>query len=315
LIPLKVAGTGPIRVLSIDGGGVRGILPAALLERLEEDVGECASAFDVIAGTSTGGLLALALARRESQGGRCWSASDLREVYDRQIVEVFPKFRGKRSLAVGRAASGAGLDRLLATILADHKLADARTEVCVPAYDIASRQPRLFTRFTAVRDGDPTMSDVARATSAAPFLFTPVQRKVFGDAILVDGGVFANNPALVTVAAIRAAHSRRRIRVLSLGTGAAAGPTVAGIERWRGFQWVTQGRGLDMFMTSNSAAADLALAAWLGPDYLRVQFDLGHEEVALNDNRRHTTERLKAVAGQTWSRRGEAIVAFVLGVP
>jgi patatin-like phospholipase/acyl hydrolase len=299
--------------LSIDGGGVRGILPAALLERLEEDIGECASTFDVIAGTSTGGLLALALARSESQGGRFWSARDLREIYERQIVEVFPEFRRRVSLAVGRAAEGAGLDRLLATILADHKLANARTEVCVPAYDIASRQPRLFTRFTAVRDGDPTMSDVARATSAAPFFFTPVQRAVFGDAILVDGGVFANNPALITVAAIRAAHPRRRIRVLSLGTGTAAGPTVAGAARWRGAQWLLQGPGLDMFLTSNSVAADLALTSWLGSDYLRVQPDLG-EEVALNDNRGDTTKRLKAVARRTWARQGEAIGAFVLGI-
>ena len=233
--------------------------------------------FDVIAGTSTGGLLALALARCESQGGRSWSARDLREIYERQIVEVFPEFRSRKSLAFGRAADGAGLDRLLATILADHKLADARTEVCVPAYDIASRRPRLFTRLTAVRDGDPTMSDVARATSAAPFFFTPVQRAVFGDAILVDGGVFANNPALVTVAAIRAAHPRRRIRVLSLGTGTGPGPTVAGVASWRGVQWLLEGPGLDMFLTSNSVAADLALASWLGPDYLRVQPDLGEE--------------------------------------
>ncbi len=208
-----------IRILSIDGGGIRGIIPGVALAALEDVAGRpIHQLFDLVAGTSTGGILALGLTCPDpDRPGRArYSARDLVALYEDHGAAIF--HRGGL-----RAVPGLGLlsDMLeerypaqpIETVLDDYfgeaRLRDALVDVVVPAYEIERRVPFFFKSRRAREDDayDFPIRDVARATSAAPTYFEPHRITVGGDYYsLVDGGVFANNPAMCAVAEALAVH-------------------------------------------------------------------------------------------------------------
>lgn len=248
------------RVLSIDGGGIRGIIPACLLVALEALVKRpLGHVFDLVVGTSTGGLLALAIAAPRGPGGQATrSPSALLDLYTSKGNAIFGASRvdfrsdslkalittlgGPRAgaapwvkslrtnLGIDKASdpgnarySAAALEACLLTIFGDAKLSDAQTDVVITSYDMAARQPVLFRSSDAKADSaaDAYLRDVGRATSAAPTFFPPHEMAGRGaPRILVDGGVVANNPSIITLLeAFRTAPPDDLILILSLGTG------------------------------------------------------------------------------------------------
>ncbi|HYV02384.1 MAG TPA: patatin-like phospholipase family protein, partial [Actinomycetota bacterium] len=241
----------PIRILSLDGGGMRGIIPARILVELERLSGRpIAGLFDVLAGTSTGGMIALASTKPGPDGRPAMSAQDILETYVAYGPLVFPRvaFRplrwnqvrasrpivAQRFGAMARPArygnarfQSAGLEALLAKLLGETTLADAMADVIVPSYDWKAGRPFVF-RSREAREGKAPnlpMSMVARATSAAPTYFAPLRLRIPGrELVLIDGGVVANNPASVAYfEALSAARSlgrnRPEVMMVSLGTG------------------------------------------------------------------------------------------------
>ena len=218
-------------VLTIDGGGIRGVVPAKLLTEIESRMKRPASElFDMIAGTSTGGIIALGLSKPVPGGGRPeYSASDLLELYVDHGRELFPdslarKVRSLWGLADVRYPV-APLEALLKDKFGDTNLSEALVEVVIPSYDLSKPGPFFFKRSYTLDDEayDVKMWLVARATSAAPTYFEPARVAAFkqeGDHALVDGGTYANNPA---VAAYADSMSRwaddAEINVVALGTG------------------------------------------------------------------------------------------------
>jgi hypothetical protein len=213
------------RILSIDGGGIMGIYPAAFLAALERDlghpIGEC---FDLIAGTSTGGILAIGLALGIP-------AQDLLDLYLKRGPYIFGQSghamvswiaAGCRALKhlVAPKHSANRLQTELAAVLGDRKIGDAKTRLLVPAWDADSRRPYIYKTAHHARlktDYLRTALDAAMATAAAPTFF---RRHRTADAVgLVDGGVWANNPvALAVVEAITLLNwPRESLQVLSLG--------------------------------------------------------------------------------------------------
>lgn len=208
------------RILSIDGGGIMGTQPAAFLAALEEDlgypIGQC---FDLIAGTSTGGILALGL-------GLGHSAESLLKLYTDRGPHIFggggkAGFLRRAIRHVVGPKHDAGLLRAeLEAVLQDKRIGDAKTRLLIPAWDADHNSPYIFKTAHHPRlttDYKRLAVDAAMATAAAP---TYYQRHRTADYVgLLDGGVWSNNPiALAVVEAITLlGWPAESLRVLSLG--------------------------------------------------------------------------------------------------
>lgn len=237
------------KILSIDGGGIRGIIPARILVAVEKELQEkyqdpklkIGDYFDFIAGTSTGGILAclyLAPERNNPQKAR-FSAQDALDLYLEFGDDIFDRGIWQKLISLGGMAdekySAATLEKLLLQYFGDTKLSDLIKPCLITAYDVKDYRPFFFTRHNARQsdDRDFRVREVARATSAAPTYFEVAQADNLDDLPnprpLVDGGVFAGNPtacALVEVIShnlvspnISASSRITDLHVLSLGTG------------------------------------------------------------------------------------------------
>lgn len=215
-------------VLSIDGGGIRGIIPASILRRIEDGVGKPASEiFDLIAGTSTGGILALGLAKPGADGKPQYKAGDLLALYRDRGQEIFDRSVWRKIGSAGGLADEKYSHEPLAEIVQEYfqstTLDNALCNVLISSYDIERRKPHFFKSWNDKASGWP-MWRVARATSAAPTYFEPTDPADFqhgGEGYaLVDGGVFVNNPAMCAFAEARAKFGpAEEILLVSLGTG------------------------------------------------------------------------------------------------
>ncbi len=128
----------PVKILAIDGGGIRGIIPATLLAHIESITGRPAAAlFDLIAGTSTGGILALGLTIPKTAGAPLHTAQNFVEMYEREGPKIFSRSVWRRIIACNNLTEekycAAGIDAVLADYFGDSRLADATTDVLVPA--------------------------------------------------------------------------------------------------------------------------------------------------------------------------------------
>ena len=207
-----------MRVLSIDGGGIRGLIPALVLAEIERRSGRRVfELFDLIAGTSTGGILACALCAPDPL-----PAEQLVALYEEEGPEIFDRSLWQRI----RSAEGlldekydsAALDRALERFLSDKRLAETKPDLLVPAYNMGEPGPYFFKSRKAREEGeDFPLSVVARATSAAPTYFEPY--RAAASQALVDGGVFAANPAMCAFAEVLRFQPAAEIVLLSLGTG------------------------------------------------------------------------------------------------
>jgi patatin-like phospholipase/acyl hydrolase len=217
-----------LKVLSIDGGGIRGIIPATILESIEDRTNtRTADLFDLIAGTSTGGILALGLATPDEKGEPKYSAADLTALYEKEGKRIFARSLWHTMIAldnlIDEKYDASGLESVLRKYFGDTRLKDAVTEVLVTSYELETREPWFFARHKAQSNPsfDFEMRFVARATSAAPTYFEPeelTETRPHGG--LIDGGVYANNPALCAYVEMKDLHpDHDDILVVSLGTG------------------------------------------------------------------------------------------------
>jgi patatin-like phospholipase/acyl hydrolase len=218
------------KVLSIDGGGIRGIIPAMVLAEIERRTGKrIAEMFDLVAGTSTGGILALGLTKPGQDGKPEYSAKRLIELYETEggkifSIPVWHRVHSGWGLAEEKYPPE-GIEEVAKEYFGDVRLAQAYKEVLVAAYEIEKRGPWFFKRRKALDPDEgfnPFMREVARATSAAPTYFEPLQLKVgsLGNRAFIDGGVHSNNPAMCAyVEAIKIHPEEKDFLVVSLGTG------------------------------------------------------------------------------------------------
>ena len=221
----------PYRVLALDGGGIRGLVPARVLQEIESRTGKrIARMFDLICGTSTGGILALGLSKPGADGEPEFSAKDMCGLYLNEGGKIFghslfEEIRTLHGLTDARYPSGP-IETILAARFGDEMLSSALTQLVIPSYDLSRPGPFFFKREYAkdeTEDWDVPMKLVARATSAAPTYFDPAIVPSAGpgrDHALVDGGTFANDPAMCGyVDALRLKDAGAPVLVVSIGTG------------------------------------------------------------------------------------------------
>jgi hypothetical protein len=204
------------KILSIDGGGIKGVFPAAFLTVVEETTGKKISDyFDLIVGTSTGGIIALGL-------GMGFSAREILEFYEELGPDVFKGntfMRFLRSIGISKYDNVA-LRKALEKKFADKKLGESKNRLVVPSLNLENGEVHVYKtshheRFQ--RDYKEKVVDIALATSAAPTYF-PTYSSASGIP-LVDGGLWANNPVgLAVVEAIGVLEwPRDELKVLSIG--------------------------------------------------------------------------------------------------
>ena len=231
--PAAIAARRKVSVLAVDGGGIRGVIPARVLQAVEERMQRPVSElFDLVAGTSTGGLVVLGLTKPASKGAAtpAHAASDLVALYRDHGAEIFHASLARRVATAGgllgpRYPAGP-IEAVLEAKFGDTMLSEALTEIVVPSYDLSRPAPFFFKRRYGLDDAalDVPMTSAARATSAAPTYFEPRPLEPFpGESrphALVDGGVFANNPALSAYAeALDLWGDDVEVHVVSIGTG------------------------------------------------------------------------------------------------
>ncbi|CAA0824901.1 Patatin-like protein 2 [Striga hermonthica] len=240
-----------IRVLSIDGGGVRGIIPGVILGFLESELqkldgphARIADYFDVVAGTSTGGLVTAMLTAPDRENRPLFTAKEVKDFYLQHCPKIFPQRRGNivsrcvKSLW-GPKYDGKYLHALLKEKLGDTRLNEALTNVVIPTFDINKLQPTIFSTYEGKNRSslNAPLSDICIGTSAAPTYLPAHYFETEGSLgktrqfNLIDGGVFANNPTLCAIEQIIKnemktqqnsslfANEHGRFLVLSLGTG------------------------------------------------------------------------------------------------
>lgn len=204
-----------LRILSLDGGGIRGIFTAAYLAKLEEKLSnKICNCFDLITGTSTGGIIALGL----SLG---MPAKEILDLYLKNASNIFkPRLRGKFGILTTKY-NNKGLIDVLKYTFKDKIMADALTMLCIPSVEHHKAKPKVFKtphHENFFKDADNLMWKVALATSSAPIYFPAAQ--VTGLDCKLDGGLWANNPVLVGFAeGCFLGYSRDQIKILSIGTG------------------------------------------------------------------------------------------------
>ncbi|KAL7253615.1 hypothetical protein ACSBR1_008032 [Camellia fascicularis] len=306
-------------VLSIDGGGIRGIIPSiilnfleAQLQKLDGEDARIADYFDVIAGTSTGGLVTAMLTAPNEKNRPLFAAKDIKAFYLDHCPKIFPQKRSSFANAtkVIRALSGPMYDgkylrRLVKEKLGNTRLNQTLTNVVVPTFDIKRLQPTIFSTYEVKKNPslNALLSDICIATSAAPTYLPPhgfETKDSSGKARqfnLVDGGVVANNPTLVAIGEVTKEINRERSNffpikstnhgkflVLSLGTGSAKKDEKYNAKeaaKWGVLGWLTNSAStplVDVFTEASGDIMDLHIstifqALHFENNYLRIQDD------------------------------------------
>ncbi len=307
------------RVLSLDGGGIKGVFTAAYLAALEENTGcSIARCFDLIVGTSTGGIIALALAAG-------LSASEVLAFYRLHGPNIFPRRRllERASGAVLREPltsllfSGlrprfeqTPLRRALDGVFGTRDVGSLKTRVVIPAYNAAANSVRLFKtphhgRF--FEDHRRSLVEVALATSAAPTYFAGLVTAA--NERFIDGGVWANCPAVVGILEALMVLERPldSIGVLSVGTTEAPFHVPPTATRGGLWSWLSK-KSLPTLMLDAPAVAAVAQARLLcGERFMRInrvvepgRFDLADAkqipelEALGGEEARHTTAQVRS---------------------
>ena len=224
------------RILSLDGGGIRGLISAKILEEIEHRTSQPVhKLFDLIVGTSTGGILAVGLTVPQSKNGNApFTARAMAELYEKRGKEIFSRSLWQGITSLGGLSDekydATPLEGILHDMLGDAELKDTVTDIIVTSYDIEARTPYLF-KTSHAKNGkqgrNHLLRHVARATSAAPTYFEPflLDREQWKGEInnrraLVDGGVFANNPSLIGLSeALSSRTGQEDILLCAIGTG------------------------------------------------------------------------------------------------
>ena len=323
------------RILAIDGGGIRGLIPALVLQDLEARVpGQLADYFHLIVGTSTGGLIALGLtAPGEQPGVARLDATKLVALYRERGPEIFRRSLWQRLRTVGGwlgpKYSSTALARVVHEELGEAPLSAALRDVIAVAYGMTSRDTRFFKRWRAVEDPtrDVKVVDAALATASAPTYFP--SHEVGGDA-LVDGGVFAANPTVAGIVEALKRHdapvpvSPKDLFVVSLGTGTReASYPQRKVAHWGRLGWIWPSGGgpplIGAMLDGQSDAAhhwahmlmnhdpgdELPAELGRGPRYFRLDPPLP-QPIALDDAGPAELEAMStAAAGMIAERRAD----------
>ncbi|KAJ0965309.1 hypothetical protein J5N97_026447 [Dioscorea zingiberensis] len=307
-----------ITVLSIDGGGIRGIIPATILSFLETQLQELdgedarlADYFDVISGTSTGGLVTAMITAPNENNRPLFAAKDIKTFYLEHCPKIFPQSWAPLGLNLfkslgGPKYNGIYLHKIIKEKLGNLKLNQTLTNIVIPTFDIKHLQPTIFSSYEVKNNNssmDAALSDICISTSAAPtylpahYFQTKDSEGKIRDFNLIDGGVAANNPALVAIKEVTKQIFKGnsdffpikpmdfgRFLVISLGTGTSKNEEkfdAKKASKWGILNWlIADGSNplIDAFTHASGDMVDIHISVVFQAlrseaNYLRIQDD------------------------------------------
>ena len=299
-------------VLSVDGGGLRGIAAARLLQSIDEVLRRrsgtrLVDCFDVFAGTSTGSIIAAGLAGSKGGGLGFGDPARIVDVYRQQASRIFGirEERRIRDPSTQRWLSS-GLEGALNDVFGDMTLSQVTGELIIPYYNMCADLGRSAT---IAHGGPPGVGDppwdnvlvreVVQASCSAPTYFNPMEMS--GGQQGVDGGVFANNPAMVAWTAVQRRRRGARVVMLSVGCGHNRAQYDQH-DTWGAIEWMNPTDGvplIDVLMRGRSDLVDSQMAVVLDPDqtYFRFQFAIdGLSSQDMDDSSSRNLNELVALA-------------------
>jgi len=267
------------KILAIDGGGFRGAYSAHLLKRIEEEFKvDWRKDFNLIAGTSTGAIIATSLAIGKKAG-------EVRELYEKYGGKIFNKPVGLRLGLLASKYHNEGLRNVLDEFFGKTKLGDIEQPLIIPATDIGNGCVHVFKSTyhnEFFRDKDVLVADAVLASCSAPTFFSPMLLPGDKSYLLADGGLWANSPSLVAAidAKRRLGASLNDLKVLSIGTGKAKQFYPIKDFKKRGFfgwgfvtRW-KRSKFIEMILNLQSEMANNMLGLLLDPNQiLRLNFE------------------------------------------
>jgi uncharacterized protein len=291
------------KILSIDGGGMRGVVPLEVLKFIENRYNKkIFELFDFISGTSTGGLIACGLVLSENGRTPKFTLKELENIYLERGKEIFPStfgiiriFKFIRSLKSPKYRE-AGLENVLTDVLGNNRLSNCIKPLMIPTYDLYNNNALFFKSRHAKNDfnKNPLLIDVCRATSAAPTYF-PAYKFTFDNkpTLCIDGGIFMNNPSMGALAEIYKHYEDpiynltklelENVKILSLGTGHYT-PEIARkkVESWGLLDWATNISDI-MLQANNQIAHYQAEQIIKENNFLRVDIEIKDEPFSALD--------------------------------
>ena len=281
------------RVLSLDGGGVRGRITLGWLMRLEDMVGSLQEHFDLIVGTSTGGIIATGLAA----GMRC---GEILDAYKEMTGSVFGKPRGFVSRLFRPKYDARRLHACLLPTFGGRRMLDSVVPYMVTAYNLSQRRASFFKSF----DGSENhlyMHDVAAATASAPTFFKPM--KIDQD-LYVDGGVFMCNPVVSAYAEARRMWPALDIDVVSVGTGKQSSIEAPGVSKGGMLSWAASFPRLSLDGVAD--VSEYQIASLIRPEdrYFRIDCTLP-ERIEMDDASEEAGFKMDAIAAHEFERQFE----------
>ncbi|WP_019038719.1 patatin-like phospholipase family protein [Psychroflexus tropicus] len=270
-----------IRILSIDGGGIRGILPGVILCRLEEKLqkfsnnksAKLADYFDFFAGTSTGGILTLSYLIPDQSGRPLLTAKQSVDLYLQRGKDIFDvNLWQKLSSGFGIADEKYDeqeLEKALQDTFQEYWLSDLIKPCIISAYNVQQGRPHFFKQHKSNKNiYNFQLKDVARATSAAPTYFEAacIENQTGAAFPLVDGGLFANNPAMVAYSEVHNMEfqgmptkpTAKDMMIVSIGTGSKSKSyEYKKVKNWGQLEWIKP--VIDIMMCGSSVSTDYHL--------------------------------------------------------
>lgn len=305
-----------ITILAVDGGGVKGVASAKFLETLEL-AGNFSlyDKFDMICGTSTGGLIALYIAAKQATGADCvelFSEKNANRIMDKSFwdealpMQTRPKY------------DGVGKTKVITENLGNAHLRDLEKKVLVTAYDIILRRIVVFKSFGGVDcEYNPTITEVAEATSAAPTFFPTVKTSDTPPRWLIDGGMAANNPSMCAlVEAMKMGYKPEQIKLLSVGTGLQirgrdkANDLGERSQEWGSIDWFFNGI-MEHFFAANTSATTYHCQKILGEKFLRVNGPLIYCSDDMDEVRKGNINNLKLLGKEWFKEFGNEALDFL----
>jgi patatin-like phospholipase/acyl hydrolase len=250
------------KVLTIDGGGIKGLYSARILAHLEQQFNTSISEhFDMLCGTSTGGIIALALSLKIP-------ATEVCNFYETKGPIIFPQSKSIRLPLIGNIDFGFArqvlisgkfksdpLRKALAEVFGDKQIKESKNLLCIPSYSVTDARPWIFkydhSEGKLGRDNKALYVDVAMATTAAPTYFPMHEIEYYDRKQFVDGGIWGNNPTMVGLIEaltyfVGEGKKYKQLKILSISSLSLTGGKPPGLKQDRSFRdW-----GDDLFETS-----------------------------------------------------------------
>ncbi|CAN2105765.1 MULTISPECIES: patatin-like phospholipase family protein [Wolbachia] len=277
-------------ILSVDGGGIRGIIPAIILAEIEKRARKpIAEIFDLMAGTSTGGIVVAGLCKKDKPQ---YSANDLVELYQKYGSYIFKSSFLRRSIFSWLNCAQyphKNIEFVLDKYFGDDILKNTLSNVLITSYDIYNNCPFFFKSW---KEGNIKLKDALRAATAAPTYFIPKHLKINQiNRVLVDGGVFANNPAACAYASAKRLFPNDDILLLSIGTGRTdRSIRYSNSRRFGKIGWIKP--LLHVMFASSLDAVNYQLDQVIADKYIRIQSQL---KVASPDMDNITSKNIKSL--------------------